>query len=213
MKQYKKTLIITSIVTLLPIVVGVILWSRLPDTVATHFGFDGKPNGWSSKLFAVLGIPLFCLGVHLPCACCTILDPKRQNIGRKVYKLVFWICPVASIVCCLGTYFYALGWKINISDLIFVFLGILFVAVGNYLPKSRQNYTVGIKLPWTLADAENWNRTHRLAGKLWMIGGLLLIISSFLKTEWMIWAVLAVMVGVPVFYSFVYYIRHQKHQI
>ena len=80
----------------------------------------------------------------------------------------------------------------------------MFIIIGNYLPKARQNYTIGIKIPWTLANEENWNRTHRLAGYLWMICGILMIIISltrFVPTEWLV-GIFLIMVLIPCIYSY-----------
>ena len=79
----------------------------------------------------------------------------------------------------------------------------MFTIIGNYLPKARQNYTIGIKIPWTLANEENWNRTHRLAGYLWMACGILMIImclTRFVPFEWLI-GLFLIMVLVPCIYS------------
>ena len=83
-------------------------------------------------------------------------------------------------------------------------LGLLFLIIGNYLPKARQNYTIGIKIPWTLANEENWNRTHRLAGYLWMICGILMIFNCLTRFVPAIWlfGILLIMVLVPCIYSF-----------
>lgn len=209
MRQYKKTMIFTSIVILIPLILGLILWSRLPDTMATHFGFDGEANGWSSKVTTVLGIPLFILIIHWICVFAVVNDPKNQKIGKKMLSLVLWICPLCSLICCLSMYSYALGWNINVTDYIMFLLGLIFVITGNYLPKCRQNYTVGIKLPWTLDDEENWNHTHRMAGKLWIIGGLVMIANGFLRINWIILPVIVLMVGTPAIYSAVYHIRRR----
>ena len=75
----------------------------------------------------------------------------------------------------------ALNWPwVNINFMANLLLGVIFIVIGNYLPKCRQNYTIGIKLPWTLSDTENWDRTHRFAGKIWMLCGVLEIIVGFL---------------------------------
>lgn len=79
MKKYKKQLILSSIVTLLPILIGLFLWNRLPDTIATHFGSDNVANGWSSKPFVVFGLPLILLGIHLFCLFTTMNDPKKKH--------------------------------------------------------------------------------------------------------------------------------------
>ena len=179
MKKYKKMIIITTLVTLLPILLGIILWEKLPDSIATHWGADGQANGWSNKAFAVFGMPCILAAIHLFSICVTLNDPKRKNIHKKPLALVFWIVPVVSLVTSGFTYMAALGSDIDIRLIVSIMMGILFIILGNYMPKLQQNYTVGIKLPWTLNSAENWNRTHRLGGKLFIIGGILMILGGF----------------------------------
>ena len=171
MKNYKKTIIITTLITLLPILLGVILWEKLPDSIATHWGADGQADGWSNKAFAVFGLPCILAAIHLFSVCIMLNDPKRKNIHKKPLTLVFWIVPVVSFVVNGFTYMAALGSDIDITLIISILVGVLCIMLGNYMPKLQQNYTVGIKLPWTLNSAENWNRTHRLGGKLFIVGG------------------------------------------
>ena len=109
LKRAWKTLLITSIVTLLPIPVGLILWKRLPDVMATHFGMNNEANGFSSKPFAVFFIPLFCLAMLWICAVVTANDPRKQNISPKIFNLVLWIIPVVSLICGTAVYTYNLG--------------------------------------------------------------------------------------------------------
>lgn len=170
------------------------------------------PNGWSSKGFAVIGLPLFLLAAHLICTFATALDPKKQGINSKIFKLVLLICPLSSLLCGISIYGYALSYNMNMELFVQIFVGLIFVVAGNYLPKCRQNYTVGIKLPWTLADEENWNRTHRMAGWLWILCGLFFIVNAFLNIggTWVIFLIIAVMVLVPSGYSFFYYLCSGK---
>ena len=204
MKANKKTLIITSIVTILPVLIGIICWNRLPDVMATHFGFNNKANGFSSKAFAVFGLPLILLAVLWVGAFVTAHDPKRQNISPKMFSLMLWIAPVISLVAAATIYPVNLGYELDIAFFSELLLGLMFIIIGNYLPKARQNYTIGIKIPWTLANEENWNRTHRLAGYLWMICGILMILISltrFVPAEWLV-GIFLIMVLVPCIYSF-----------
>lgn len=212
LKQNKVYLIITSIVVLLPIIVGVLLWSKLPDEMATHWGADNVANGWSSKPFAVFGIPGILLAIHLICTFTTAVDPKRQSISDKIWKMVLLICPVVSIICSVSIYGNALSYQINVSMVSELVVGLLFIIIGNYLPKCRQNYTVGIKLPWTLADADNWNKTHRLAGIIWMIGGVVILLLAFIKPGLFVGVMIAIllMVFIPTVFSFVYYLIKQN---
>ena len=208
LKKYKKTMILTSIVMLLPILVGVLLWDRLPEQVATHFDFEGNPNGWTSRGFTVFGIPLFLLVCQWIAAAATLSDPKHKNLSEKVFKLILWLVPIVSLILVFVTYGYALGYETSEGSIAFAIMGIFFIVIGNYLPKCRQNYTVGIKIPWTLHDEENWNHTHRMAGYLWMLGGLIILANIFLKWAWLFPVVLAVAVLVPMIYSYLYYRKH-----
>ena len=209
LKANKKTLIIASIVTILPILIGLLVWDRLPDVMATHFGMDNEANGWSSKAFAVFGLPLFLLAMEWIAAVVTSQDPRRQNISPKMFTLVLWIIPMVSVVCGAAIYTYNLGMKVDISFFAMLFTGLLFIVIGNYLPKARQNYTIGIKIPWTLADEENWNRTHRAAGHLWVAGGILMVLAALTGFSGIRWffVILAVMTIVPCLYSYWIYAR------
>ena len=204
LKDNKKTLIITSILTILPILVGVFFWNRLPDVMATHFGTNNEANGFTSKAFAVFGLPLILLAVEWFGALVTSHDPKKQNISPKMFAFVLWIIPVVSLLGAATIYPYNLGYQMDITFIAELLIGIIFIVVGNYLPKARQNYTIGIKIPWTLANEENWNRTHRMAGYLWVIGGILMVIAALTgiaKTQWMI-AVFFILAIVPFVYSY-----------
>ena len=204
LKANRKTLIITSIVTILPMLIGILCWNRLPDVMATHFGMNNEANGFSSKVFAVFGLPLVLLAVLWVGAFVTAHDPKRQNISPKMFSLMLWIAPAISLVAAATVYPVNLGYELDIAFFGELLLGLMFIIIGNYLPKARQNYTIGIKIPWTLANEENWNRTHRLAGYLWMICGILMIIISltrFVPAEWLV-GIFLIMVLVPCIYSF-----------
>ena len=118
---------------------------------------------------------------------------------------------MAELFACTVTLASALGVDLKVQIYAPMFCGVLFIIVGNYLPKVSQSYTVGIKLPWTLDDEENWNKTHRFAGFLWVICGILMIISAFLKIRMVNTLVfLAVMVLAPTVYSFMIYVKKQK---
>lgn len=207
-KKYKKTLILTSVVMLIPILIGVLLWNRLPEQVATHFDFEGNPNGWTSREFTVFGIPLFLLVCQWVAVAATLSDPKHKNLSEKVFRMILWIVPMASLLLAIVCYGYELGYETSDRTIAFATIGIFFIVIGNYLPKCRQNYTIGIKIPWTLHDEENWNHTHRMAGYLWILGGLLMLANIFLKWDWLLVVVLAVSVLVPTIYSYLYYRKH-----
>ncbi len=204
LKENKKTLIIASIVTLLPVLIGICCWSRLPDTIATHFGTNNQADGFSSKPVAVFGLPLLCLAVLWAGAVVTANDPRKQNISPKMFTLGLWIAPIVSLIAAAVMYPVNLGYAVDISYVGGLAMGLLLIFVGNYAPKARQNYTIGIKLPWTLANEENWNRTHRFAGYLWIVCGILLVVLSLFRVQQpsLMIALIAVTVLLPFGYSF-----------
>lgn len=208
-KKYRTTIIITTLITLLPILFGLIVWNRLPEQIATHWGANGQADGYSGKAFAVFGIPCILAALQLFVSFITLNDPKRRNIHKKPLTLTFWIIPVMSVIVNGITYAAALGMEIEVGIIISILVGILLIALGNYMPKLQQNYTIGIRVPWTLNSTENWNRTHRLGGKTFILGGFLLIIAGFLGSVMGDYGTLAALIvivlicaGVPAVYSF-----------
>ena len=203
LKANRKTVIIASIVTILPVLAGIICWRRLPDVMAIHFGINNEADGFSSKAFAVFGLPAILLAVLWIIALVISHDPKRQNISPKMFSLGLWIVPVLSLFAAATMYPVNLGYELDIAFFAELFLGLLFIMIGNYLPKARQNYTIGIKIPWTLANEENWNRTHHFAGYLWMICGILMIancLTRLVPAGWLV-GIFLIMVLIPCIYS------------
>ena len=206
-KKNWKLLLITSIMILLPILAGLILWNRLPEQIPTHWNAAGEIDGWSSKPFAIFFLPMLLLGIHWLCIVGTSADPKKEAHPQKVLHLVFWICPIVSILMFTLTYVAALGMEVRMEVVMPIFVGLVLTIVGNYLPKCKQNYTIGIKIPWTLNNEENWNKTHRFAGWLWTICGLIIMLSGFFGGAWIFLAVVLLMVLAPLVYSF---LLHRK---
>ena len=209
-KKNLPKLIITSLVTLIPILIGLILWGRLPDQIPVHWDINGNADGYGTKAQAVFLMPLLLLAIHWVCAVVTSLDPKKKNISDKAFALVLWLIPIISLVCNSMAFAAALGHNINVNVIMPLLMGALFIVIGNYLPKCKQSYTVGIKLPWTLEDEENWNKTHRLAGFIWVICGVIMMATALLNTFWILFVALVPMVIVPVVYSYSLYKKKNK---
>ena len=211
-KENKFKTLVSSIVILLPVLFGLIVWEKLPEKVATHWGPDGNPDQYSSKLVAVVLLPLLVFAIHWLCLFISKFDPRNKEQHKKILGLVFWICPAVSLLCSAFTYFSAFDIEFNIGGICIAFLGILFIIIGNYMPKTKQNYTIGLKIPWTLDDEGNWNATHRFAGRLWVIGGILMLPLSFLPLKLLPLVLFLVLplVIVPMVYSYRYYKKNSK---
>ena len=211
-REHKMLLVLTSCIILLQTIVGVALWDQLPDQIATHFDFHNQPNGWSSKEFTVFGMPLVLLALHWVCLLVSC-SPNHQmkNYNSKIKYLLLFIIPATSLLMMVICYGYALGDQLNVNRMSLIFVGLVFAVTGNYLPKLRRNYTTGIKLPWTMADDENWNKTHRMAAPVWVICGLLIIIMGLIgEPTWIEPTAIVIAVLLPTAYSFALYLKKKK---
>ena len=212
-KRNKWRLLISSIIILLPIFAGLILWNKLPEMLITHWGADGNPDGFMGRGLAVFFMPLFLLAMQWICTWITSRDPKNQDQNGKVFGLVLWICPILSLTVNSIMYAVSLGVKLRIETVMLLFLGVMFFAIGNYLPKCKQNFTIGIKIKWTLANEENWNATHRFGGRIWVVGGILLILCAWLPITifpWVFIPAVLLLAVLPTLYSYRYYKKQVK---
>ncbi len=140
---------------------------------------------------------------------------NREGQSKKAVGLLFWLMPVTSLLLAAIRMAVQQGEAgIRITYLITCFaFGLLFLAVGNYMPKIRQNRTMGVRVKWTLASEANWNATHRFAGKVWVAAGLLCMISALLPLEMMLVVFIASIVlasVAPCVYSYRYYKQHPQ---
>ena len=208
-KRHLKTMLLTTLVILLPIVAGLMLWDRLPEQVPFHWNINGEVDGWVTREFAIFAMPLLMAGLQWLSAYLTDKDPKKSYIDNKMAVLVLWIIPTMSLLLHSMVYCTALGMDVAVELIIPMVFGALFVFIGNYLPKCRQSYVVGIKLPWTLKDEATWNATHRFAGWLWSISGVLIMVISFLGNQWLLLVIFLAMLISTIAYSYLYYHKHK----
>ncbi|MFS0780371.1 SdpI family protein [Bacillus sp. 1P06AnD] len=203
-RKIDSMLITTTFVCLLPIILGLFVYNKLPDQIAIHWNSSGSPDNFAPKVLAVWGLPILLAGINLFSQFMVKNDPKKANSSTVLKQLGRWIIPILSVIIIPITLFKALGYDIPIQIITPAMVGIVMIICGNYLPKCKQNYTIGIKLPWTLNSTENWNKTHHMAGYLWMAGGVCLIVGIFLNVNWLplTLIVAAVLVLIPTIYSY-----------
>lgn len=181
-----KILIITCAVCLLPILLGVALWDRLPETMAIHFDMYNQPDNFASKGFVVFGLPA--MMVVLQIICCAINDTKAAQYGerKKFTNVVKWIIPVMAIVLQTVTLLYGLGKDIDIRRVAMIIVAAIFIIMGNYMPKFDyvKNYDV---------EAHKARRINRFIGNLMVIMGILAVVTLFLSPVYsVIWLLLLI---------------------
>ena len=193
------------------IIVAIVLYPSLPDRIPTHWGINGQINGWGQKNVAIFGILSLIIGMYALLSVIPTFDPKKHNYEKfgKFYGIIkTGLTIFFSIIFGLSL---AAAMKIDIQmdKTMTILLGILWIFMGNYMFSIKQNWFVGIRTPWTIEDEEVWNRTHRLAGKLWVGGGVLILISSFVYPP-AGFAIIMITGLIPVVYSYVIYKKKQE---
>ncbi len=200
------------LIAIFPFILSAAFYSRLPERMAIHWDAAGNANGFASKTMAAFGVPALFVAAILFVNFRISTDPNQQNIDRSPQLKLIRKWGVAAIAN-LGQgamIFKAMNYKFNISTFLLTLVGLLIIAMGNYLPKCKYNYTLGIKLPWTLASEENWRKTHRFAGFLWIIGGIFMIVSAFVPSTWMIIFIVLILAAVPAAYSYSIYRKENQ---
>ena len=171
-----KILIITSLICLIPIIFGVILYDQLPEQMAVHFGFDNEPNSFAPKEFALFGIPILMFALQVFCCIFSdFMEEKKQN--KKYITIYKWIIPIIEMVVYLTMLAYGAGIELDMRMIVCITLGIVFTLVGNYMPKTEPN-----KLQMNYIRADFWKKIKRPAGYFFVIIGLAFIISAFLNS-------------------------------
>ena len=204
MKKIKR-IILSTLFCLLPIIYGLYFYNKLPDVIPTHFDFSGNVNGYTNKNIFVFVLPILLSIIFL---CYIIrLDSKNKDKNTKIMNIMLFILPVLFNIIFILILFNTLGYGFN-KSFANIFIGIFFITIGNYLPKFSQNNTIGIRIPWTMNDEENWYKTHRFASKLYIILGILFIFSKFIQNDDIRFYITIMLFSIfilPLVYSYIIY--------
>lgn len=181
----------------LAFVVSAVAYPRLPERIATHWGIDGRPDGWSSRGFGAFLIPVLTLGTLLLLRVVPRLDPRRENYAKFEGTFDTLIAAIIAFLVALhvGVIAYALGYPVPIDRIAWLGTAALFVVIGNLLPRARPNWFVGIRTPWTLSSDRVWERTHRVGGRIMVAGGVAIAVLGFLSPRAAFWGVMATVVA------------------
>lgn len=182
------------------------VYDQLPEQMPMHRNIHGQVDKYWTKLGGVLSIPLIVLGMIVLFRFLPKIDPKKANYEK------FWNTWEILQFGLIGFMIYVYGVSLlitlypgySINTFMLAWLWILFMFLGNYMGKIKHNFFVGIKTPWTISNEIVWNKTHRFAGWLWVLGGLVFFIQAFILKyiAATFIAVLLVIVLIPMIYSY-----------
>jgi uncharacterized membrane protein len=167
-------------------IASAVVYPRLPETMPTHFDMSGQPNGWSSRLFGAWIVPLFLLFMWGLVRVLPAIDPRGDNYAK--FGGAFEGIIVSIMLFMLGIHIVvlraSLGHPVAMQHVLPVGVGVLFIVIGNLLPRARPNWFVGIRTPWTLSSDRVWEKTHRLGGRLFVAGGVIITVAAFASAKW-----------------------------
>lgn len=205
------------LVMLLPILYLAYVWPDLPETIPTHFGADGKPNGWSSKSDFKFMVPGLVVGIYLLMTIIPLIDPKGkiEAMGKKYFMLKFFLMLFMNALC-LFIIRSAITQDGGNPEIMFLLVGGMFAFLGNYMQTVKPNYFIGIRTPWTLENEVVWRKTHKLGGKLFLVAGVLMMVLPFiLKARFypVFVGLIAVAAAIPIVYSFIVFTQERRKSL
>lgn len=206
--RFRKNSIRSIVVSLVILIIfNAIFYNKMPAELPTHWNFQGQVDKYGSKFEAMVMTPGFLVLMNLFLCFMLDNDPKNERQNNFLMTLSKMSMPILMIVIYVITILAGLGRGVNTSVIISLLTGVLFIAIGNYMPKVKRNYTMGIKLPWTLNSDENWRRTHRFGGLCFIFMGIFFFAAPFVKSELIIFIPLAIVVVLPMIYSYYLYTK------
>ncbi|WP_124059047.1 SdpI family protein [Vaginisenegalia massiliensis] len=196
------------------LVVALYFYPSLPNQIATHFNFDGQVDEYGSKSYIFLA-PAIILGMNLLGEVIKRIDPKHSNYQRfePTYYWLFFLIGCLMLITQVMTILVANNIDVEVNKIMLASIAILFIGLGNIMPKIKHNFSTGIKTPWTIADERVWYLTHRLGGKCMIGGGLVFLLGLLLPQTWLgyLFAVaMIIAVGIPTVASYFYFQRLQN---
>lgn len=214
----KRLLILACVLALVPLIATVLLYGMLPEQVPTHWNIDGSITySGKSSIWMLAGLSpvMAILFVVLP-----KIDPRKKNYEKfRGYYDVFVVVMLLFLLVMDGIILSESIWpgRISVGRVVILGVGILFVFLGNIMPKIKNNFFMGLRTPWTLSDPDVWNRTNRLGGKLFFWFGLVIALSGLLLPEFTTFVILMVgaviISSVPAVMSYVWYRQKQRDEL
>jgi immunity protein, SdpI family len=155
-------------------------WSSAPARIPVHWGLSGQPDRYGGRVEGLLLLPLAAAGLYGLLLLIPRIDPRRAHYERFATAYAILRTSVVGFLLALEvfTHFWMRGRQIETNVFLPVAVGAMMLVVGNYLPKLKSNWFVGVRTPWTLSSEESWRRTHRLAGRLFVASGAITIVAS-----------------------------------
>lgn len=195
---------------------AIVVYPHLPEQVPGHWNIHGEVDAYYSRFFGAFFPPLMAIGLYLMMLFIPLIDPRRDNYRRftGAYTFLRWSLVVFFGILYAATILVALGYPVNVALAVKAMVSVLLIIIGNFMGQFRHNYFVGIKTPWTLSSEEVWQGTHRLGGRIWVVGGLVCLAMSLVDSPWgavVFFTAIMLMTIVPIVYSYLLFKKLGKN--
>ena len=195
-------------------IASAVVYPRLPETIPTHWDFSGHPNGWSSRFWGAWLIPIFLLGMWALVRILPRIDPRGSNYAKfgGAFEAIIDTIMLFMLALHIVALRAALGHPMQMQRILPIGVGVVLIVIGNLLPRARPNWFVGIRTPWTLSSDRVWEKTHRFGGRLFVAGGVIITIASFLwvqEAHVILFVVMALVASSVMIYSYLEWKREQ----
>jgi uncharacterized membrane protein len=196
------------------VIASAVVYPKLPLTIPTHWDMLGRPNGWSSRLWGAWVMPIFLVVLWAFMRVLPRIDPRGSNYAKfgGAYEGII----VSIMLFMLGMHIIilraALGYPVAMERVLPIGLGVLFIAIGNLLPRARPNWFIGIRTPWTLSSDRVWEKTHRFGGHVFVGAGILMVLSVLVTAPWapvVLFTIIVLCTASVLIYSYVEWKREQ----
>jgi uncharacterized membrane protein len=171
-----------------------VVYPDLPERIPTHWNLAGEVDGWSRRAWGAWLMPVVIAFVWGLMRWLPAIDPRRKNYEKfgGTFEGIMLSVMVFMLILHGITLAAALGYPVAMERVAPFSTGLLFIVIGNLLPRARSNWFVGIRTPWTLSSDRVWEKTHRVGGRLFVLGGILISLSALLSASWSHWVVLVI---------------------
>ncbi|WP_297992234.1 SdpI family protein [Anoxybacillus sp.] len=169
----------------------------LPNEVAIHWNAAGEPDDFMNKWWGALLFPLFLTGITFLLIYLPKFDPRKENYKKfeNVYHIFLHVFVIFFVILHVVTLAYNVGFSVQVDIVVPIGVGVLFIVLGNYMPKIKPNYFIGIRTPWTLDNEAVWQKTHRVGGKVFVMMGVLVMLTVFVESVWRFVLLLIIVFG------------------
>ncbi len=213
LRKNRLQLILSSVIIVLPCLIGVLLQIFRPEMFASEWSGNTNGSFGNVKISLLIFFSLFLLAIHWICAFFIFKDPKTQTQSDKILSLGLWIIPSFSLIGGSTIIEAATNKDFGFGFIALIFFSTLLFILGNYMPKCKPNQSIGIKIPWTLHSEENWVKTHRITGMVWMAGSVTMFLFLMVFENGFLSKILPIFIIMtigPILFSALYYRKQVK---